>query len=354
MTILRENINVQGNLKMVVEAPEVNVTTFVLFQLPFRLHLEGEHKVKFNGMNVEVTLNKDYNAERIKRYLAGAMIGGNSEKGDLYGDKWGRFAYSNVTIKFPKRIMDERFYGRSVVQAFSAECQDIRQPRVGESRSIIKKSCRDVVNKLIDCYRLVVNDYFIKPVNSSADIPQIRVIYQINGVNIAIVVYDTVDCAFELGGIPNIPQEKEKQIDAMLLEEGLTPFDQLLMLNSQYFLFDEDYRTAIITAYNAFEIFLYQELYNRFRQNHLDEPLINHLLHRPEVSLMINSLFTLATGIKISDENQTLWKRWTQTNELRNDITHPRKIEKNVTFLEAKEAISTLLDLVSYCKEKLN
>jgi len=355
---LRENVSVKGDLRKVALAKEDEVTTLVFFELPFRLHLEGKYSVEFSGMNVEVNIEKKYNSDRIRRYLEGTFFK-PTDKGDLYGDKWGRFAFNSIEIKFPKRIMDEnlaapeKFYGPSAVSTSPIESEEIEQPKIGESRSLIKRSCRDVINKLIDCYRLTVEDYFVKPVNSSTDIPQIRITYLVNNNETASVVYDTVDCAFRIGGIPNISNEDEKRLKELLLIDGPIPFDQLLMLNAQYFLFDEDFRTSILTAHNALEIFIFQELYRKFEQKSYDQPLINHLLHRPDVNLMLGDLFRLATGIRISDDNNALWGKWKKANELRNQIAHPKKVEISVTVSEAQEAIDTIKQLMQYCKEKL-
>jgi hypothetical protein len=89
MTLIRENISVEGDLNKIATANEDEVTTLVFFELPFRLHLEGKYKVRFNGMDVEVGIGKNYNVDRVRRYLEGTFVRG-AEKGDLYGDKWGR------------------------------------------------------------------------------------------------------------------------------------------------------------------------------------------------------------------------------------------------------------------------
>ena len=357
MTLIRENVSVEGDLNKIASAKEDEVTTLVIFELPFRLHLEGNYKVRYNGMDVEVGIGKNYNIDRVRKYLEGTFV--KAEKGDLYGDKWGRFAFNTMEVRFPKRIIDEnlehpeRFYGPSAVSSFSTEPEKTEQPRIGESRSLIKRACRDIVNRIIDSYRLTVEDYFVKPVNSSTDIPQIRIIFLMNNEKIASVVYDTVDCAFAVGGIPNISTNDEKRLNELLLVDGPIPFDQLLMMNARYFLFDEDFRTAVLTACNALEIFIFQKLYKKFEEKKYDEPLINHLLHRPEINLMLGDLFKLATSIKISEENNTLWGKWTETNKLRNDITHPRKTEIRVSVSEAKKAIETISELMLYCEEKL-
>ena len=267
------------------------------------------------------------------------IIGIMSEEGDLRppqcvlymncerkNDKKGFFRYTEVTVLMAyerTNVMDSKFWSEIMDKSLNA------------------------INRLIEVYRYITGDYYAERLTNEYS----EVVRKHGEMEIL---------KFELHPklIPFIGDKKEgvhRRLKDFLAEDKPVPIFENILLNAEDLLLKEDYRLAVLEAVIALEVYLHDFLENKFKNNKkYDEPLINHLLKRPDINLRLKELLELATGKKLHEWNKSLWDEWDSgkdgVKKLRNDITHRKKI--TVTPEEAKNAINTIEEIIR-CIKKL-
>ncbi|MCK4735623.1 MAG: hypothetical protein KAT65_24425, partial [Methanophagales archaeon] len=247
-------------------------------------------------------------------------------------DKKGYFRYTKVSVSMPLKKI---------------EPQSINLDKMLNNAS-------NAINRLIEAYRYITSDYYVERLKKE----DIDVVCKHGEMEIYLN-NEKISTELEMTPtlVPFIGDKKEdvhRRLEDFLTEDKPVPIFENIFLNAKDLLLKEDYRLAVLEAVIALEVYLHEFLENKFKNDKkYDEPLINHLLKRPDINLRLKELLELATGKKLHEWNKSLWDEWDSgkdgVKKLRNDITHRKKI--TVTPEEAKNAINTIEEIIRCIKK---
>lgn len=121
----------------------------------------------------------------------------------------------------------------------------------------------------------------------------------------------------------------------------------MLHTAERYFL-EENYPSAIVEAFSAFELFVERFLMEVLLSNGVSKEIIEETMNQNknwQIQVRVKSLFKDITGIDLSNTKE--YQAWTSTKNLRDKIVHSglRNITEDQAF-ESLRSIKKFMDLI--------
>lgn len=209
--------------------------------------------------------------------------------------------------------------------------------------------CADVINHISKAYRLLINQYFPRNFTKN-DFLGYLIAFSKDKNNFFDEEFHTNVVLHQ-----DYPDENLRiDINDFLKYEEDIKLHTELILNSEDFLMEKNYRMSVIEANTAVETILFNVVdkhYNTFLPHLQNKVSLNDLPKQriEELKPFLNSIPTTLTGYKKSITGGKEWSNWkSKCQDLRNDVIHKRK-KPNVN--EAEEALSSAKELIELLKE---
>ena len=303
--------------------------TLVEFDIPFAIQApDGIYSIMLRNKAAEIFVKKIQRTE----YGSWSVQGGNAE---IVYDKHGRFSHTHVILKLPWQAdINERG----------------RQPLFVDAppRSKLKETVLDFVNRFIDVVRYVTEEYPLEHITYS-DIASYNVAY-FDGkqkIPVAQVLLDTGTGGIRItaGQPTSFPEDKKRQIDELLRNEGKLELSKVFILNAKNAALEEDYRGATLESVTALEIELSGFIRKRGGQLRISDDKLEQFIK--EVGLTGNLevvLKMLTAGLEPPDEGILGICKGAITT--RNNILHRGLIE--VPVAETENRIAKIESFIAY------
>lgn len=178
----------------------------------------------------------------------------------------------------------------------------------------IKDFVLNIINNLLDIYRYETGEYHAERLGF-ANITNIYFFDKNFGVHL-------MDMPVQ-GAMLNQSNKKILKIKEALSRGETPPLHSLLILNADSYLQKRMYSFAIISAFQAADVFLENFLIDLFRKNNLPEKDIHINLNKFwRTKDRIKKLIYKATGHSIVTEKNLLWSNWNSSYKIRNNLIH--------------------------------
>ncbi|MGA9745323.1 MAG: tetratricopeptide repeat protein [Nitrososphaeraceae archaeon] len=219
-----------------------------------------------------------------------------------------------------------------------------------EVRSKFLSKCTDVINLISTGYRILTNDYF--PRNYSLqDVMAYTISYSSDGKHFH---GESICTSPDLTFVNTYPDDSP-QVDLNdVISDYIVrmPLHTELIMNSEDFLRDKNYRIAIIEADTAVESLIYKILMNHYKQdqNIPDGEFKTAFIKQLEKNRIDDNkqwLRLISSQIVDGDE----WKTWkSECHDIRNDVIHHNK---KASKIEAENALSAAKVFIEILKQHL-
>lgn len=325
-------LHIPNYYEMEVSVPEANIEALVVFEKVWT------NRATEDGRKSDVTT--DFYAEDDVLYfkhstLLTPKIPVNPEEGwapyftgrniEAIEDRNGVFRYTRMHIQFTKDV--------------THNIKDLTEKQATLLLAEIKSEALLVINRVIDTYRHVTNDSYVR---------------RLGNVEPNLIYFIPQNEGFYLLS-PNLETARinrsKKELDEIenKLKNNVRPdITELLFLDAESSLKNKDYMLAIVESYQALEILIENYLFSALKENGLsDEDCVKKLKQYWQTKDRLNTLMKEVKNTSLNTKTD-IWDKWcTRYDKTRNEVFHHGK---EPTQEETKQTLEVNIQVADWIK----
>jgi DNA-directed RNA polymerase subunit RPC12/RpoP len=344
------------NMEKIKKLANSDVTTILRFILPFSLLKlsDGFYEMKDCDNKYKISIKKYNRTKETAKELTGWVPDGKIE---IISDRFGRFSYSDVEVVIPFRIDENMFdYVCTTCKTYVMKSTDtcpicgskfsLEKGRV-RPRSKAKENAIEIINKLIDKYRLSFKDYSIE-----------HIIYNdIIAYNIEYKSKDGMkaqwDESFSLifgsflttGDLIAKPEEIKIFHESLSNPEIDTTLRDYLIASSENRIHSEEYHLAILESVIALEITLSKYILKETEKLGVSKQSAKNFIREVGLYTNIDAVLKILTKGK-EQLDDLIYIGCSEAINKRNDIVH--RGMNIATYNDARKAIWNTQKMIQY------
>jgi len=219
----------------------------------------------------------------------------------ITGDRWGRLFHTRVAII----VIHKELQSYSPIMEIN-----------------LRKKAIPIINRILSVYSFITNE----PIHTLAQVDIFSESFkhfdsQENEVPGCVLSLSTGGLSMKFGSAAGVDANKLTQIKEMLEKNTKIHLFNELMLNSKNHLFYDNPRLSIIEANTAFEVLVYELIFDGYKKQGMDDAKILKILEKTGLKNLLKDHIIKATGFDFGESY--IYKIWNENAyEKRNKIIH--------------------------------
>lgn len=294
----------------------------VIFELPLGLNLpDGEYPVNMDTVSALIVLKRIKKTDPVG--LGEVKIADGAE---IIGDRWGRLFHTGVNVHF----------GYETPAQYSPTLE-----------FELRKTAIEIINRLLVVYSFVVDEPIQKLAQVDIFTESFRH-FNSQGKEVPGCVFSlgTGGTIMRMGDAANSNSKQLDKIRTMLEQNQKISLVNELILNAKNHLFYDDYNVSVLEVGTAFETFIDEFLFHKYKSQGIEEPQIIIMLQTGLQNLLKEHVKKVTS---FDFGNSAEYSEWYKNAyQIRNYIVHEGKI---LTKQEAVNAINTYIKSMKFLSE---